>query len=305
MPSRRSTPLWVVVPASERGSCVSDGTELNGVATPQLTAQERRVAELVASGLTSRQVAVRLLCSPRTVDNHVAHILRKLDLPTRHNLAFVINSGVVAIDVPTSPSRRALLLPDPRQRPTKQQEATMSATAITVHLDQPSRTGCANDVLRHRLLYLPGEAMVVLPTCRADMDRWHCTVIAARAARREGHVLLAGTVLTEACTTICVEPERDPDGYARLLWPARAFQQWPGGAIFCLVQLLTERLRPAGSLCVPAINLADHNAIAAWLPNTRPSAVGNLLQRLAAAGFLSDVAPGWWRLTLPPAPSHS
>jgi hypothetical protein len=115
-------------------------------------------------------------------------------------------------------------------------------------------------------------------------------------------MLLPEKVLAQAVATFSIESDRDPEGFARLLWPTRAFQQWPGGPIFCLAQLLTERLRPAASLSIPAANLHDHSKIAAWLPNTRPPAVENLLNRLACAGFLDNATPGLWRLTLPPRP---
>lgn len=54
---------------------------------PPLTAQQQRVAVLVARGLTSREVAAQLGCRQRTVDNHVVHILTKLGLANRHELA--------------------------------------------------------------------------------------------------------------------------------------------------------------------------------------------------------------------------
>jgi DNA-binding CsgD family transcriptional regulator len=52
-----------------------------------LTKAERAVAELVAQGLTSRQIAEQLFVSPRTVDAHLAHIFRKLEIPSRARLA--------------------------------------------------------------------------------------------------------------------------------------------------------------------------------------------------------------------------
>lgn len=54
---------------------------------PRLTAREREVADLVAEGLTNGAVAARLVLSERTVENHVAHVLHKLGLPTRTALA--------------------------------------------------------------------------------------------------------------------------------------------------------------------------------------------------------------------------
>jgi predicted ATPase/DNA-binding CsgD family transcriptional regulator len=58
------------------------GTPGNG-AGPALTRREQQVAELVAQGLTDRQIAARLRLSPRTVASHLTHIRTKLDLPTR------------------------------------------------------------------------------------------------------------------------------------------------------------------------------------------------------------------------------
>jgi DNA-binding CsgD family transcriptional regulator len=52
-----------------------------------LTPTELRVAEQVAAGLTSPQIATQLYLSPRTVQTHITHILRKLDLRSRVELA--------------------------------------------------------------------------------------------------------------------------------------------------------------------------------------------------------------------------
>jgi DNA-binding NarL/FixJ family response regulator len=46
-----------------------------------LTGREREVLELMAEGLTDRGIAERLWLTPRTVETHVRHILRKLQLP--------------------------------------------------------------------------------------------------------------------------------------------------------------------------------------------------------------------------------
>jgi DNA-binding NarL/FixJ family response regulator len=48
-----------------------------------LTDREAEVLRLVVEGLTARQIATRLVLSPRTVENHVQHLLRKLRLPNR------------------------------------------------------------------------------------------------------------------------------------------------------------------------------------------------------------------------------
>ncbi|WP_405656274.1 LuxR C-terminal-related transcriptional regulator [Streptomyces sp. RK9] len=52
-------------------------------ATDSLTPREREVAELVAGGLSNREVAERLVISKRTADTHVERILTKLGLRSR------------------------------------------------------------------------------------------------------------------------------------------------------------------------------------------------------------------------------
>src|SRR2546425_11462347 len=51
------------------------------------TARESEVAELLATGLTNRRIAERLVVSVRTVDSHVEHIRNKLGLRTRAEIA--------------------------------------------------------------------------------------------------------------------------------------------------------------------------------------------------------------------------
>jgi len=51
-----------------------------------LTGRERQVAALVASGLSNREIAARLVISQRTVDAHVNHIFAKLGVSSRVQL---------------------------------------------------------------------------------------------------------------------------------------------------------------------------------------------------------------------------
>lgn len=53
----------------------------------RLTRREREVTELVATGLTNQEIATRLVLSRRTVEGHVEHVLAKLGLTSRTQLA--------------------------------------------------------------------------------------------------------------------------------------------------------------------------------------------------------------------------
>ena len=64
-------------------------------AETRLTAREADVLRLVVDGLTARQVATRLVLSPRTVEHHIQRILRRLGLPNRAALVrFAIEKGL-------------------------------------------------------------------------------------------------------------------------------------------------------------------------------------------------------------------
>ena len=53
----------------------------------ELTSREWDVAVRVARGASNRQIAHELVVSERTVDTHVSHILRKLALVSRAQIA--------------------------------------------------------------------------------------------------------------------------------------------------------------------------------------------------------------------------
>jgi DNA-binding NarL/FixJ family response regulator len=52
-----------------------------------LTRRETEVAALIAQGLSNQHIAARLVIEQGTVANHVAHILRKLDVSNRTQIA--------------------------------------------------------------------------------------------------------------------------------------------------------------------------------------------------------------------------
>jgi non-specific serine/threonine protein kinase len=66
----------------------------------QLTAREIEVARLVADGLSNPAIAANLFLSRATVKTHVSHILRKLALDSRVQLASWVVAHDAAIAVP-------------------------------------------------------------------------------------------------------------------------------------------------------------------------------------------------------------
>ena len=61
--------------------------------TRDLSRREREVAELLATGLSNREIAQRLYLAERTVDNHVSHILDKLGFDSRVQVATWFAAG--------------------------------------------------------------------------------------------------------------------------------------------------------------------------------------------------------------------
>jgi len=75
----------------------SEPPQRNAGLIPQLTDRETEVLRLVAKGLTARQLADRLECSYRTVQNHTQNTLRKLQLHNKVELTrWAIEQGLDA-----------------------------------------------------------------------------------------------------------------------------------------------------------------------------------------------------------------
>jgi DNA-binding NarL/FixJ family response regulator len=67
----------------------------DGADGPRLTDRETEILRLVAKGLSSRQIAERLVLSHRTVQNHTQNVLAKLQLHNRVELArYAIERGL-------------------------------------------------------------------------------------------------------------------------------------------------------------------------------------------------------------------
>lgn len=65
----------------------------------RLSPREAEVAGLIAGGASNRQIADRLVLSERTVETHVQHVLAKLDLQSRAQVA----AWAVEVDLPRPP----------------------------------------------------------------------------------------------------------------------------------------------------------------------------------------------------------
>ena len=79
------TPLW-----TERARAELARTNVAPSHDLGLTPSEQRVAELAASGMTTRDVAAALFISPKTVETNLARIYRKLGIKSRAELGRLI-----------------------------------------------------------------------------------------------------------------------------------------------------------------------------------------------------------------------
>jgi DNA-binding NarL/FixJ family response regulator len=77
------------IPVFDRLDAVHDaaaarvGLDLAAPRSSGLTSREEEVLAHIATGLTNREIAERLVVSEKTVATHVSHILTKLGLPSR------------------------------------------------------------------------------------------------------------------------------------------------------------------------------------------------------------------------------
>jgi DNA-binding NarL/FixJ family response regulator len=79
-----------------------------------MTTREREIASLAAQGLSNREIADRLVVSPRTVEGHIYRACIKLGLSDRKGLASLIRMAGTAINADSArgchPNRRVGLL---------------------------------------------------------------------------------------------------------------------------------------------------------------------------------------------------
>lgn len=70
---------------------------------PPLTPRESEIAELVATGLSNREIATRLVIAQRTAETHLQHILNKLNFGNRTQLAIWVSEQHEGIPERSSP----------------------------------------------------------------------------------------------------------------------------------------------------------------------------------------------------------
>jgi DNA-binding CsgD family transcriptional regulator len=75
------TPLW-----AERARAEITRASAPNSTTKGLTPSELRVAELAASGMTTKDVATALFISPKTVETNLSRVYRKLGIKSRAEL---------------------------------------------------------------------------------------------------------------------------------------------------------------------------------------------------------------------------
>jgi DNA-binding CsgD family transcriptional regulator len=81
--------------AAECGGIRTPALELAAHPLP-LTVREREIANLVAAGLSNKDIADRLVVSVRTVEGHLYRACIKLDISDREDLATMIRTGATA-----------------------------------------------------------------------------------------------------------------------------------------------------------------------------------------------------------------
>ena len=78
--------------------CVAGASRTEGAAFTVLTAREREVLQLLAEGRSTKQTALQLQVSVKTVETHRLQIMRKLDIHSIAGLTkYAIQEGLIAL----------------------------------------------------------------------------------------------------------------------------------------------------------------------------------------------------------------
>ncbi len=78
-------------------------TKINDTLYGTLTAREQEILRLLAEGLSSKEIAQKLFISPKTVENHRANIMNKLDLHSTLELVrYAAKLGLIDVELWTN-----------------------------------------------------------------------------------------------------------------------------------------------------------------------------------------------------------
>jgi DNA-binding NarL/FixJ family response regulator len=90
-----STPLSAIIAEALEVTANPESTK-TAQNTERISPREREVLRLLVEGHSNKEIADLLYISERTVDNHVLHILTKLDVPSRTAAAtYAVRNGLV------------------------------------------------------------------------------------------------------------------------------------------------------------------------------------------------------------------
>jgi non-specific serine/threonine protein kinase len=78
--------------SSHRTTVATGARSAESDAHPRLTQRQWEVARLVAEGLTSPQIGERLVISERTVESHLKHVMKRLNVHTRVEVAAFVHN---------------------------------------------------------------------------------------------------------------------------------------------------------------------------------------------------------------------
>ncbi|MFJ8621957.1 BREX system ATP-binding domain-containing protein [Kitasatospora sp. NPDC093550] len=84
---------WCEEELRAAGDSVAQAPDAPAEGAAELTGQELRIARLAATGLTNKEIGLRLQLSPRTVGAHLYKIFPKLGITTRAALAHALDGG--------------------------------------------------------------------------------------------------------------------------------------------------------------------------------------------------------------------
>ena len=81
---------------AECGGLTTPATRSPVSPTP-LTGRQREVAELVAAGMSNKEIADRLVTSVRTVEGHLYRACQRVGASSREDLAAIMHAGVAGV----------------------------------------------------------------------------------------------------------------------------------------------------------------------------------------------------------------